>query len=123
MAQKNEICNNDKYIFHSLRNKVTLDYSRQKTIKMNKRTIVIFAYFLLFSAQGNAQNYQWQALPGLDYDDRSIALINQESFMVLSGAAITSYILSEFLLKDYRGFELLSSQNRCHWNDRRNGDS
>lgn len=67
---------------------------------MNKRTIVIFAYFLLFSVQGNAQNYQWPALPGLDYDDRSIALINQESFMVLSGAAITSYVLSEFLLKD-----------------------
>ena len=47
-----------------------------------------------------SQDKQWPHLPGLGVDGPSVALLDQESFIFLSGAAITSLLLSEFILEE-----------------------
>jgi len=69
---------------------------------MKNMKISAFVLILMSTSMLHAQDNEWPAFPGLDYSERSIALIDQESFIVLSGAAITSFVLSEFVLKDVK---------------------
>jgi hypothetical protein len=72
---------------------------------MKSKNRILLLLILISSSMLHAQDKEWPAFPGLDYSDRSIALIDQESFIVLSEAAITSFVLSEFVLKDLNYYQ------------------
>lgn len=67
---------------------------------MNRQQYLTLLLLLAIGLNARAQKGEWPALPGLDYSESSIALIDQESFMALAGAATASFILAEWVLKD-----------------------